>query len=186
MLLKRHYKRDAPKDDWVLSERACPQCHKTGMVYNHLAGTVTECTTCEGAGIERRRIPPLDYVRILHTGVRREQKFTPRFIMRGLEESWVELGELQLCLIVQPEPLTYEILENVGRYCDLCHRKLPDDPTGIAARIHIKEHHAGHRLPPNRSGYHMNNAYVCRLAADQHFRWQVPPYATVSHTRWKG
>lgn len=120
--------------------------------------------------------PPLDHVRIVHTGLAAEQHFTDRLVSRGVEEGWMEIQDGKLIVYATPENLIYDILRVPGRYSCFDGSKLPDDEdnTGRLARAVIAERHGGEPSPDpsNPAGYYKINYYDCVLNASQQERFR--------------
>lgn len=131
--------------------------------------------------------PPLKQIHVKHTGTHPEQQFSRRLVDAGLHEGWISLGQGKLTLHTAEGDLAYTIVRVPGTYCCYCNLALGDDPSGVTGRDHVALMHAGESCDDqdNPAGYRVTHAYECVLDADTHAKWQVPPYATVSHSRWK-
>ncbi len=121
--------------------------------------------------------PMLEAIELRHTGVSKEQNFSTRLVITGIENGWMHLAGDELVFKVRPEPLKYRVSRHPGRYCDHCGEKLSDDDRGELARLHVLTFHLG-KPPPNAanpSGYMRINHFECVLDPEQHRRYHALP-----------
>lgn len=125
--------------------------------------------------------PKVSYISLAHTGVSAEQHFSTRLVTEGLETGVMEIKNDNLILHVAPEDLKYKIKRYPGRYCLHCGKKLTDDASGKAARLHVAVEHEG----KSGVGYEAINFYDCVLDAAQHekYRLRDPARAPKFHSR---
>lgn len=140
---------------------------------------------------------PIDFVELIHTGVHREQNFSPRFVNRALREGWLSLRDGKIVLHCKYFPrgfskhrherdaermpiefedvnLEYTIVYVPGVYCLHCGDWLGEDPSGEVGRLHVRTDHRGMKSPDERypHGYRNGNLYECILDAGQHERFR--------------
>lgn len=99
-----------------------------------------------------------------------EQKFSPRLVKGGIAEGWlVQHADRLEINCAERGVVIFTIGTTPGRFCLHCNEQLPgidEDPTGILARRHIDEQHAGAKHPDNPRwphGYEVRNYYHTRV-----------------------
>lgn len=158
MLLKRKYDRSAPADKWIKVRRQYAVNNADGTVLFNASGTP--------AAVERDvLVPPVLGVEIKRMPLHAKQHFTPRLVEGGRLEGWLTLTGGVITIHAEGGDVRWKVLHKPGRYCCHCAMKLPDDPTGVAARMHIVEKHAGVTSPDphHPAGYCCNNYFDCVL-----------------------
>lgn len=103
----------------------------------------------------------VDYVEVIHAPD--IQKFTQRFLEKGVSEGFVSIDNNQIIIKSNPENVVYNIIRTPGYYC--CHddQKLSD---GRLAKKYIDDNYPGIESPDpqNPSGYRKDNFYFCEKA----------------------
>lgn len=128
--------------------------------------------------------PPIERVKVVHTGVSREQNFSERLVRAGVAEGFMTLGQGKLILhTVEGQPdLEYKILRAPGWYCCHCGQSLENANAEFAPGVsygtqHVLTQHPEMESPDreNPSGYERLNGYETALDEAQHekFNYQA-------------
>lgn len=90
------------------------------------------------------------------------QKFTRRFLDKGMEEGWLLIGGGRFVIKGDSGDVVYKIVRKPGLYCCHDNQPLPDQ---IAARAYVAEHFAGVESPDanHPSGYRNDDFFYCEL-----------------------
>ena len=172
MLLKREYKHQAPIAEWGMRSRECDTCHAKGVVINPELTGIVQCPTCNGQRIIVQRAPPLDHIKVVHTGTEAKQSFGTRLVDAGIKEGWLTLSKGKLIIHGRPQDLVYTIDKIPGTYCSYCDAIQGGE---TEARAHVKTAHSGKKSPDPESpgGYAKVNAYLCTLDRALHEKFGV-------------
>lgn len=85
--------------------------------------------------------------------------FSPRFIVRGVQEGWITFTRDTLTIKSNP-PVVYTIVRGPGHYCCFCNEKLGDSTDG---KLHVETVHNKEELTDSThpSGFRKDNFYFC-------------------------
>jgi len=108
----------------------------------------------------------VDLLRIPENGI---QRFSHKIIAQGIQQGWIEKTKKHITVRCENTGhKKFKILSTIRRECLHCGRDLPsiyEDPTGMTARTHVLESHAGKDVPDGGDpcGYIVQNYYETKL-----------------------
>lgn len=126
--------------------------------------------------------PPIERVRVIHTGTSAEQTFSERLVRAGVAEGFMTLGKGKLILhTVEDQPdLEYSIRRTPGWYCCHCGQALESANAEFAPGVsygtqHVVTQHPGIKSPDseNPSGYERLNGYETVLDEALHAKFNA-------------
>jgi hypothetical protein len=124
-------------------------------------------------------------VGVWHTGLKPEQNWSRRTVLRGMGEGWASLNadETELTIRAEPEDLVYTVTRAPGYYCRSTGERIPISKfaleevfTQMVAVMAAREAQAWCKANGKRSNdYEVTQAYECVLREDQHERFRGVP-----------
>lgn len=115
-------------------------------------------------------------IRVVNTGLSREQNFRRGLIEEGVVEGWVKLDGDTLTLNSQPESLVYTVVRAPGYYATYGGQRIPISNFAWSspgrdrlAAAEAKAWLSAQGLPPS---YEVVNAYECVLNEAQHEKFR--------------
>ena len=119
-------------------------------------------------------MPKLAGVDVVHTGAQAEQHFSTSLVTEFIKLGIMEIQDDQLILHAASADLHYTVLREPGRWCLHCGEKLPDDPNGELARLHVVMEHKDAPSPSQNhpAGYEWLTYFECVLDASEHARYK--------------
>lgn len=113
------------------------------------------------------------HVTVKHTGTGQAQNFSHRLVEGGVADGWIEVGDSQLVIKTDGEPLRYALNRTPGYYCISTGERIPVSAMAwsssrrgeLASREAMLWLAKAGKAPTD---YEVTNAYECVLDADQH------------------
>lgn len=125
--------------------------------------------------------PICTHVKVIETGVSREQNFSRRMVFAGLSEGWISLSPGTLMMKAEPEDLEYEVVREPGYYCVSSGERIPvsqlaweiflQSGVGTQSSQEAKAWLASHGKAAN--DYEITMAYECLLREDLHDKYKA-------------
>ena len=109
----------------------------------------------------------LGVIEMLKAPVNGRHNFSPKLVERGKSAGWLEMNDTHIIMHTTEGDVNFKITGFPGRVCLHDGVKLPDDPTGAAARQYIEENFPGVESPSPDwpAGYACFNYYATTMEA---------------------